>query len=100
MDVGVMPAMRPEAVSNCVRLAYEFAAKVRAFVTEDSAVDALLSTVIYEFSPGETCVTLLGPEDYFLPRADEELPLLLTFTVIGRVVALIHSKAGLIAVLG
>lgn len=95
-----MPAIRPEAVSNCVRLAYEFAAEMRAFVAEDSAVDTLLSTVIYEFSPRETCVTLLGPEDNLLPRANEEFPLLLALTVISRVVALIHVKAGSIAVLG
>ncbi len=93
VDVGVMPATRPEAISNRIRLAYEFAAEVSAFIAEHCTVDALLATVVFESSPYEHGVSFGGTEDDLFPWPGEQDPASSVFVLISRVVSFIEFKA-------
>lgn len=90
-----MPAIRPEAISNCVRLAYKSRALVLRLVTEDGAVDALLPTVVDELAPNEHGIASLGSQYNFFARADELIVVSLTAVCvsISRVVAFIEFCA-------
>ncbi|KVM72587.1 hypothetical protein WJ61_01105 [Burkholderia ubonensis] len=78
-----MPAIRPEAISNRVRLANEVRAAMRRLVAEDCAVDAVLAAVIDEFPPDETGVAVLGSQHDFFTGPDEQLSIASVFVSIG-----------------
>ncbi len=88
-----MPAMRPQAISNRIRLSNEVAAPVLALVSEDGAVDSVLPAVINELSPYEHGVSAGCSKDDLLSRANEEFPLSPILVLIGRVVTFIEFKA-------
>jgi hypothetical protein len=74
-----MPAIRPERISNCIRLANEVRTKVAGLIAEGGTVDSFLSppgslvdAVINEFSPHKEGVSGFGAEDEFGSRADEQ----------------------------
>jgi len=67
-----MPLIRPEAISNRIRLSNEFGRLVLAFVSEDSTVDTLLTTVIDESSPDKDGIGSFGSEDEFFTWTDKE----------------------------
>ena len=71
VDVGVMPAIRPEAISNFIRLAYEFRALVWAFVSENGAVDSSLPAVVDELPPDKQGICVGGSQDDLLTGADK-----------------------------
>jgi len=66
-----MPAIRPEAISNLIRLAYEARAAAARFVPEDRAVDPVLSTVIDENAPDEEGIGMLGSEHNLFAGTNE-----------------------------
>jgi hypothetical protein len=66
-----MPLTRPEAISDCIRLAYEARAARRSFIPEDSAIDASLPAVINEASPHKHSVRSQGSEHNLFARPDE-----------------------------
>ncbi len=74
IDVGVMPATRPDAISNRIRLPNEVAGSVWAFVSEDRAVDPGLAAVIDEAAPDEHGIGALGAQDKLFPGTDEQPP--------------------------
>ena len=91
--------MRPEAISNRIRLAYEVRAAVRRLVAEDGAVDALLGlagsfvdTGINELSPDPPRVSVTGAKDDFASGAAEELSLPPIAVLMGGIVALIQGE--------
>jgi len=100
IDEGVMPATRPEAISNRVRLSNEERAAPRRLVAEDCAVDAFLSAVVDELSPDEQRITALGPQNQLRSGSDEQAALASISVATGRVVPLIQLEAVKIAVPG
>jgi hypothetical protein len=66
-----MPAIRPEAISNLIRLAYEARAAMARFVPEDRAVDPVLAAVIDEDSPDEEGISSFGSEHNLFSGPDE-----------------------------
>lgn len=95
-----MPATRPEAVSNCVRLSNEVGAAVLGLVAEDCAVDSLLAAAIEELPPDEHGVAALSAEDNLFPRANKLRLTLLPGLSEPRVVASVQLKAGAVSVFG
>lgn len=101
-----MPAIRPDAISNCIRLANEVRAADFAFVAKDRAVDAglsfpgsLVNAVVNEVTPHEAGVGTLSSKDDFLSRPDEQFSFASIFVVVGRVVSLIEINAVSVAIL-
>lgn len=101
-----MPAIRPEAISNCIRLTYEFRAAVRGFVTEDSAVDPFLrlsrpfvDALVDEFAPDPSRITFLRSQDDLGPRPAKQLAPAAVTVLVRRVVALVEREDGDIAIL-
>lgn len=94
-----MPATRPEAISNRIRLAYEIAGTVRAFIAKHRAVDAILSAVIDESAPDEQGIGCVGSQDNLFSRADEQFSLSAIGVSIGGIVPFVQGKAVNIAVL-
>jgi hypothetical protein len=92
--------MRPEAISNRVRLSNEARAAMRRLVAEDGAVDAALATVVDELSPHEASVSILAPEDDFLAGANEQLSFSSVCVLACGVVSLIQFQAVFIAIFG
>ena len=95
-----MPAMRPEEVSNRIRLANKARAAVRRLVSEHGAVDSLLlfsgalvDAVVNELSPDPNSVGVSGAEYPLLAGADEQDALSPVPVVIGAVVPLVHVEA-------
>lgn len=84
-----MPATRPEAISNRIRLTYEGAGSVRAFVSEYGAIDSVLSAVIDELSPHEEGVSCAGAEYNFLAGPHEQFCVPPICIDVSRIVALI-----------
>ena len=99
VDVGVMPATRPEAISNRIRLAYEFAAEVSAFIAEHGAVDALLAAVVFESSPREHGVSFGCTEDNLFTWTDEQVPTSSVLVLVSGVMSFIEFKAIKVTVL-
>ncbi len=81
-----MPAMRPQAISNRIRLSNEVAAPVLALVSEDGAVDSVLSAVINELSPDPNSVGGDCSEHPLLAGANEQDALPTVSVVVGAVV--------------
>ena len=94
-----MPAIRPEAISNLVRLSYEFAASVMAFVTEHRAIDSALSTVVDEPSPHEHGVSVVCSQHNLFTRSDEQLSFAPVRVAVCAVVPFIEFKAITVSVL-
>jgi len=105
VDVGVMPAIRPDAVSNRIRLAYEVRAAVRRFVAEDGAVDsalrlpgALVDAGVDEASPDPAGVSGMGAENELFSWAAKQ-PSFAAVSVLARgIVALIEGENVSIAI--
>lgn len=91
--------MRPEAISNLIRLTYEFRALMWSFVSEDRAVNTLLSAVVDEVSPDKDCISESSPENDFLSGSDELGTSSAIRVVVATVVPLIHSDAVKVSVL-
>jgi hypothetical protein len=70
-----MPAIRPDAISNRIRLANEVAGSVTPLVSEHGAVDALLPTVVNEAAPNEHGIGAFGAQDKLFSWTDEQPPL-------------------------
>jgi hypothetical protein len=73
-----MPAIRPEDISNRIRLAYKVRAAVRRLVAEHGTVDSFLpfsgsevDAVVNEVPPDPNSVGVSGSEDPLLAGADE-----------------------------
>lgn len=94
-----MPAISPEAISNLVRLSYEFATLDGRFVAEHGAVDSLLPAVIEELSPDEHGIAGCGPQDNLFARPNEQFTLSAIRISVGAVVPLIKIKAITISIL-
>lgn len=94
-----MPAIRPEAISNRIRLAYEFRALMRGFVAENRAVDPALAAGIEEPSPDEKRIGRLCAEDDFLARSGEDPAPPAVAVLTGRVVPLVEREAVTVAIL-
>lgn len=95
-----MPAMRPEAVSNAIRLAYEFAAAMRSLIPKDSAVDSLLPAVVLELPPDEHGASSLCAQDNLFSWSDE-LSLSASVRVgSSAVVPLVHCETVKVSILG
>jgi hypothetical protein len=96
-----MPAMRPEDISNLIRLAYEVRAAVLRFIAEDRAVNTLLAGVVAEVSPDEEGISALGSEHDLFAGADELIAVAGSpiGVSIARVVALVESDAIEVSVL-
>lgn len=90
-----MPAIRPERISNCVRLAYEIRAAVLRLIAEDRAIDAVLSAIVDEDTPDEERISALGSEHDLFTGADELVAVAGSpiGVSIARVVALVESDA-------
>jgi hypothetical protein len=88
-----MPAIRPEAISNRIRLTYEVRGSVRAFVSEHGAVDTVLSAVVDEVAPNKEGVSALGSQDEFFAWADEQFALPSVLVLVGRIVSFIEGEA-------
>lgn len=95
-----MPAIRPEAISNLVRLSNEARALVVRFVPEDGAVDAVLSAVVDEHSPHKHSIPGKGPQHDLLTGSDEELAHAAIGVSVGAVVAFIEFEAVAVAIFG
>ena len=94
-----MPAIRPEAVSNEIRLAYEFAAAMRSLIPKDSAVDSLLPAIVLESPPDEQGASSLGSQNNLLSGADELSPLSAIGVSVSAVMPFVQSEAVTISVL-
>lgn len=66
-----MPAIRPEDISNLIRLAYKTRALMARLIAEYRAVDTLLATVVMEVSPDEEGISSFGSQHDLFPRSDE-----------------------------
>lgn len=71
-----------------------------AFVPEDGAVDALLSTTVDEFSPDEERVTFARAQYDLLPGACKERADPAVLILVGAVMALIEFETCSISVFG
>lgn len=97
-----MPAIRPEAISNRVRLSYEIRAAIARLVAEDRAVDSVLPAIVDEDSPHEHGIGALSSQHNLLAWTDELI--IVAGSAVGvsvsRVVAFIEFGAVNVAVLG
>lgn len=87
-----MPATRPEAISNRIRLTYEARAAERPFVPEDGTVNSFLAAVIDKVPPDEHGVSWGGSEDNLLSRPDKELSQSSVGVMPAGVMSLVHLK--------
>lgn len=96
-----MPAIRPERISNRVRLAYKIRALVFRLVAEDRAVDSVLTAVIDEDPPHEHGVSVLSSQHNLFAWADELIVVSLppVLVDVSGVVPLVEFRAVKIAVL-
>ena len=94
-----MPAIRPEAVSNCIRLSNEVRTSPGGLVAESSAVDALLSAVVDELSPSEHGVGVFCSQNNLLSGADELSALAAIGVSVAAVMPLIEFEAVKISIL-
>jgi len=96
-----MPFTRPRAISNGVSLSDKVAATVSVWrlVSEDGAIDALLSAVVDEFPPNKHGVSVSGSQNDVLAGANELAPISSISILVGAVVSLIEFKATFVAVL-
>jgi hypothetical protein len=100
-----MPAIRPEDISNRIRLAYKVRAALRRLVSEHGAIDSLLSfagslvdAIVNEVSPHPNSVGSLGSEDPLFAGADEQDALPTVSVLVGAVVPLVHIEAVKVAI--
>src|SRR5579885_1539331 len=94
-----MPAIRPEAISNRIRLTNEDGAPILALVVEDGAVDAFLCAVVDESSPYKERVSLGSAEHNFLAGTDEQFALSPIGIAAAGIVPFIEREAVKITVL-
>ena len=94
-----MPAMRPEAISNRVRLAYEVRAAVRALVSEYGAVNSVLPAVVDKSAPDEAGVSGCSAEHNLFAWAAEQLARSPVRVSVRRVVPLIEFEAVKVSIL-
>lgn len=94
-----MPQIRPEAISNRVRLAYEVRAAVRGLISEKGAVDAGLPAIVGESSPRKAGVSAVGSQHNFFAGAAKEFAHSAVCVSVGGVVPLIEFQAVNVAVL-
>jgi len=90
-NFGVVPLIRPSAISDGVSLADKLGREMRAFVAEERAFNAFLrrDRVVDVFSPDKDSISCVGSENDMLSGADE-----LAGVKIGAgIVPPIHGKA-------
>lgn len=100
-----MPAIRPEAISNRVRLADKVRAAMRRLVSEHGAVDtvlplsgALVDAIVDEVSPHPNSISGGGSEYPLLAGADKQDALPTVSVFVGAVVPLVHVEAVKVAI--
>jgi hypothetical protein len=71
IDKGVMPAIRPDSISDRVSLSDKLGRGVRRLVAEEGAVDTLLSAVVDKFPPGPACIACVSSKDEFFSRPNK-----------------------------
>lgn len=105
IDVGVTPAIRPECVSNRIRLSNEFAALMLSLIAERGAIDSclrlagsLVNAAVDKLSPNKKSVPCSCAENDFLAGAAEQDSLATVAVSICGVVFFIKRQARLIAV--
>lgn len=101
-----MPATRPEAISNRIRLTNKARALARPLVAERRAIDAVLwlasslvDAVVDKLAPDEERVERLGSEYPLFAGADEQAARAPVGVAVRRVVPLVESQAVNIAIL-
>jgi hypothetical protein len=85
-----VPFTRPAEISNGVSLSDKVGREEAAFVSEDGAVDALLSAVVDELPPNKHGVSVARPENDVLSGADKLTALSSVLVVIATVMPLIE----------
>jgi hypothetical protein len=100
-----MPAIRPEAISNRIRLTYEVRAASSSLVAERGTIDTLLRRArprveagVSELPPDEEGIPGFGAENDLFAGAAEQSADTPISVAIGRVVLLIQGQARRIAV--
>lgn len=93
-----MPAIRPEDISNLIRLTYELRALMARLIPEDGTVDAGLAAVVDEDAPNEEGIGALGSEHNLFPWSDELFPRPSIGVSVTGVVALVELNAIEVAV--
>lgn len=88
-----MPAIRPYAISNRIRLAYKFAAFVRGFVPEHGTIDSLLPAGVLELSPDEHSVPIGSSENDLFSGPTESVSYSTILVSVAGVVLLIEFQA-------
>jgi hypothetical protein len=96
-----VPLTRPAEISNGVSLSDKLtgAVSLRGFVSEYSAVDALLSAVVDELPPNKHGVAVPGSQDNVLTGADELASLAAIPVTVGAIVPAIEGETRCIPVL-
>lgn len=94
-----MPAIRPEAISNRIRLTYEFRALIWAFVPEHGTVDSLLAAVINELAPSEYGVCSLCSEQDLFSGSEHFLTLASVRISVAAIMPLIEFNAVKVSIL-
>ena len=85
-------------ISDCVSLSDKLTRRMRAFVPEHGAVDALLSAVINEPAPDKKSVRSHGSENDALSGANELRAFPAIFVMVAGVVSLVQCNAGNITI--
>ena len=88
-----MPFTRPAEISNGVSLSDKVGRTEAAFVSENSAVDALLAGIIDELSPNKHGVSVSGSEHDVLSGSDKLTSLSSVSVVIAAIVSLKELQA-------
>jgi hypothetical protein len=91
-----MPAIRPEDISNAIRLPNEVTGPMRGLVAEYGAIDSGLAAIVDKLSPDEDGICALGSKDNLFTWTDE-LPQLSGFSI-GRIMPLEQFEAVKVAV--
>ena len=94
-----MPAIRPDRVSNRIRLANEQAALVSGFVAKHRTVNAMLARAFVDKSPPyEHGVCPFGAKHNLFARSCKSFPVSAIGVLVATVVAFVEFKAIQIAV--
>jgi hypothetical protein len=98
VDVGVMPATRPDRISDSVSLSDKLRREKRPLVTEEGAVDSGLVRSGNKAAPYKSGVSVLGSEDDLFARPSEQAAHPPISVLIRGVVPLIQCQDGSVAV--
>ena len=101
-----MPQIRPDAISNCIRLANEVAALVRSLIPERRTIDSrlpdacsLVDTGVDKESPNKKSIPCRCPQCDVFSWSNELLGSSSIFVLVTRVMSFIKFSASRVAVL-